>query len=131
MAFQKLITIALLVSLLVASVTAQFYDNPQERCMREAKECSLRSCKRFMKSGRGLLLSMTNQGMRERCCRELRMVSPQCRCDVIKEMMSDMQEEMEGERYGGGMSRRMMDMAEKLPSMCHMSPGYCHLRERY
>ncbi|KAF3320608.1 2S albumin small chain [Carex littledalei] len=127
----KLIAIAV-ISLIVASATAQF-DNSRERCRHEMQESQLRSCKQFlMQKSREMLMSFTNYGMRERCCTELRDVSPQCRCDAIEEMMSDMREEMEEEqnRHGGHVSRKMMEMAERLPSMCHVSPGYCHMRER-
>ncbi|KAJ3698915.1 hypothetical protein LUZ61_002620 [Rhynchospora tenuis] len=127
----KLVTITV-IYLLVASTTAQF-DNHRERCRREIQETELNACKRFMmQKGSDMLMSFTNQGMRERCCMELRDVSPYCRCDAIEEMMREMREEMEEERYrhGGHMSRRMMEMAERLPSMCHMSPGYCHMRGR-
>lgn len=121
------------ISLIVAAATAQF-DNSRERCRHEMQESQLRSCKQFMmQRGRDMLMSFTNYEMRERCCRELRDISPQCRCDAIEEMMSDMREEMEEQRYrhGGHMScRKMMEMAKRLPSMCHVSPGYCHMRER-
>jgi Protease inhibitor/seed storage/LTP family len=76
-----------------------------------------------------MLMSFTNYGMRERCCMELRDVSPQCRCDAIEEMMKDMREEIEEEQYSAHMSRRMMEMAERLSSMCHMRPGHCHMHE--
>lgn len=118
---------------MVASVTAQF-NNPRERCRHEMQESQLHACKQYiMHKGREMLMSFTNYGMRERRCMELRDIRPDCRCDAIEEMMKDMREEMEEERYrhGGHMiSRRMMEMAERLPSMCHMSPGYCHMRER-
>ncbi|KAI3922557.1 hypothetical protein MKX01_006246 [Papaver californicum] len=64
----------------------------------------------------------TRQGLQD-CCREMRGVSEECRCEAIRQMVQQMQ----GQAYQG----QMMQKARQLPSMCGMRPQYCDIRGRY
>ncbi|KAI3920558.1 hypothetical protein MKW92_016014 [Papaver armeniacum] len=64
----------------------------------------------------------TRQGLQD-CCREMRGVSEECRCEAIRQMM----QQMHGQAYQG----QMMQKARQLPSMCGMGPQYCDIRGRY
>ncbi|KAJ4792517.1 Preproalbumin [Rhynchospora pubera] len=133
MAINKAIVMALLISLMAALGTAQFNDdNPRESCQREVLEADIQSCREFMMpKGREMLRSIANQSIQERCCHDLGKVKSQCRCDVIQEMMLNMQEEIQYSKGGSKAMEKLMGIGAKLPSVCGISPGYCHLDQGY
>ncbi|KAI3901089.1 hypothetical protein MKW92_046945 [Papaver armeniacum] len=64
----------------------------------------------------------TRKGLQD-CCREMRGVSEECRCEAVRQMVQQMQ----GQTYQG----QMMQKARQLPSMCGMRHQYCDIRGRY
>ncbi|RZC45008.1 hypothetical protein C5167_037947 [Papaver somniferum] len=100
-----------------------------QRCQRQMRGMRMNMCQQYLRqsSQRGDDIMMeesnpTGQGLQD-CCRELRGVSEECRCEAIRQMAQQMQ----GQAYQG----QMMQKARQLPSMCGMRPQYCDIRGRY
>ncbi|KAI3886126.1 hypothetical protein MKW92_046174 [Papaver armeniacum] len=105
-------------------------DNQQsQRCQRQMRGMRMNMCQQYLRqsSQRGDDIIMiesnpTRQGLQD-CCREMRGVSEECRCEAVRQMVQQMQ----GQAYQG----QMMQKARQLPSMCGMRPQYCDIRGRY
>ncbi|KAI3904820.1 hypothetical protein MKW92_041047 [Papaver armeniacum] len=101
---------------------------PSERCQREMQGMHMNRCQQYLQqSTQGLLMVTTNPSgqMKQQCCREMRDVSENCRCEAVNMMMHDM---MRRGEYQGQEMREMMQTATQLPSMCNMRPQYCEIR---
>ncbi|KAL6976272.1 hypothetical protein U1Q18_025059 [Sarracenia purpurea var. burkii] len=122
-------------------------DNPrgsQDRCRQQMqRQQELRHCQgrtegcgggpppeMYLSEGRRSEIVMTTgqnpqrQEHLQQCCQQLENMDEQCRCEAIKMMVRRQQQE-EGEREE---MREMMQEAEKLPSMCNLSPRRCQIR---
>ncbi|KAI3875787.1 hypothetical protein MKX03_023710 [Papaver bracteatum] len=100
-----------------------------QRCQRQMRGMRMNMCQQYLRqsSQRGDDIMMeesnpTRQGLQD-CCREMRGVSEECRCEAIRQMVQQMQ----GQAYQG----QMMQKARQLPSMCGMRPQYCDIHGRY
>ncbi|KAI3855380.1 hypothetical protein MKX03_025338 [Papaver bracteatum] len=103
-----------------------------QRCQRQMRGMRMNMCQQYLRqssSQRGDDIveeeeesNPTRQGLQE-CCREMRGVSEECRCEAVRQMVQQMQ----GQAYQG----QMMQKARQLPSMCGMRPQYCDIRGRY
>ncbi|MCL7032778.1 hypothetical protein MKW94_018681 [Papaver nudicaule] len=134
---------ALLVAMFaVAAVEASIYrttvtteiddavdDNQQysQRCQRQMRGMHMDRCRQYLRQPSSqrwddIESNPTGQTPQE-CCRELRGVSEECRCEAVRQMVQQMQ----GQAYQG----QMMQKARQLPSMCGMRPQYCDIRGRY
>ncbi|KAI3861486.1 hypothetical protein MKW98_000438 [Papaver atlanticum] len=111
--------------------TEDTMDNQQsQRCQRQMRGMRMNMCQRYLRqsSQRGDDMMMeeesnpTRQGLQD-CCREMRGVSEECRCEAVRQMV----QQMHGQAYQG----QMMQKARQLPSMCGMRPQYCDIRGRY
>ncbi|KAL0443379.1 UNVERIFIED_CONTAM: 2S seed storage protein 1 [Sesamum latifolium] len=104
----------------------------QRGCERESRQCRMRHCMQWMRSMRGgyedsfVRSAEANQGQFEHfreCCNELRDVQSQCRCEALRCMMRQMQQEGMGQEM-----QQMQQMMQYLPRMCGMSyPTECRM----
>ncbi|KAI3976429.1 hypothetical protein MKX01_008287 [Papaver californicum] len=105
------------------------YNQQSQRCQRQMRGMQMNMCRQYLRqsSQRGdetiMMESNPTGQMMQDCCREMRGVSEECRCEAIRQMMQQMQ----GQAYQG----QMMQKARQLPSMCGMRPQYCDIRGRY
>ncbi|RZC66626.1 hypothetical protein C5167_010308 [Papaver somniferum] len=106
-------------------------DNQQShRCQRQMRGMRMNMCQQYLRQssqrGDDIMIEQegnpTRQGLQD-CCREMRGVSEECRCEAVRQMVQQMQ----GQAYQG----QMMQKARQLPSMCGMRPQYCDIRGRY
>ncbi|RZC66558.1 hypothetical protein C5167_010256 [Papaver somniferum] len=115
------------------TVTTEIEDSMEnqqsQRCQRQMRGMRMNRCQQYLRSSsqRGYDImeeesNPTRQGLQE-CCREMRGVSEECRCEAVRQMVQQMQ----GQAYQG----QMMQKARQLPSMCGMRPQYCDIRGRY
>ncbi|KAI3962279.1 hypothetical protein MKW92_017818 [Papaver armeniacum] len=115
------------------TVTTEIEDSMEnqqsQRCQRQMRGMRMNMCQQYLRqsSQRGDDImeeesNPTRQGLQD-CCREMRGVSEECRCEAIRQMM----QQMHGQAYQG----QMMQKASQLPSMCGMRPQYCDIRGRY
>ncbi|KAL0353638.1 UNVERIFIED_CONTAM: 2S seed storage protein 1 [Sesamum angustifolium] len=106
----------------------------QGGCEWERQQCQMMHCMQWMRSMRGpyedslMRSGEANQGQFEHfreCCNELRDVKSECRCDALRCMMRQMQQE-----FGMGQEmQHMQQMMQYLPRMCGMSyPTQCRMR---
>ncbi|OVA10921.1 Bifunctional inhibitor/plant lipid transfer protein/seed storage helical domain [Macleaya cordata] len=96
-----------------------------EKCRREMQGMQMNECERYLEqSRRGLIMINPTRQVPEECCREMREVSEECRCEAVKQMMHHMQQ---GGEYKGQEMREMMQTAKQLPSMCGMRPQHCEI----
>ncbi|MCL7036131.1 hypothetical protein MKW94_016791 [Papaver nudicaule] len=136
------ITVLLVAMFAVAVVEASIYrttvttteiddvadDNQQysQRCQRQMRGMRMDRCRQYLRQPSqrwdDIESNPTGQTPQE-CCRELRGVSEECRCEAVRQMVQQMQ----GQAYQG----QMMQKARQLPSMCGMRPQYCDIRGRY
>ncbi|MCL7042758.1 hypothetical protein MKW94_002330 [Papaver nudicaule] len=136
------ITVLLVAMFAVAVVEASIYrtivttteiddvvdDNQQysQRCQRQMRGMRMNMCRQYLRQPSqrwdDFESNPTGQAPQE-CCRELRGVSEECRCEAVRQMVQQMQ----GQAYQG----QMMQKARQLPSMCGMRPQYCDIRGRY
>ncbi|KAI3960657.1 hypothetical protein MKX01_003831 [Papaver californicum] len=99
-----------------------------QRCQRQMRGMRMNMCQQYLRqsSWRGddiIMMESNPTGQLQDCCREMRGVSEECRCEAIRQMVQQMQ----GQAYQG----QMMQKARQLPSMCGMRPQYCDIRGRY
>nr|AAB50873.1 7.8503 kda napin-like protein large chain {fragment ML} [Momordica charantia=bitter melons, seeds, Peptide, 66 aa] [Momordica charantia] len=59
------------------------------------------------------------QGLEE-CCRQLRNVEEQCRCDALQEIAREVQRQERGQE-----GSQMLQKARMLPAMCGVRPQRC------
>ncbi|MCL7024189.1 hypothetical protein MKW94_015104 [Papaver nudicaule] len=103
-------------------------DNQQysQRCQRQMRGMRMDRCRQYLRQPSqqwdDIESNPTGQAPQE-CCRELRGVSEECRCEAVRQMVQQIQ----GQAYQG----QMMQKARQLPSMCGMRPQYCDIRGRY
>ncbi|KAI3837756.1 hypothetical protein MKW92_019975 [Papaver armeniacum] len=137
------IAVLLIAVLSLAAVEASIYrttvttteieddtENQQsQRCQRQMRGMRMNMCQQYLRQstqrGDDIIMEESNptrQGLQD-CCREMRGVSEECRCEAIRQMM----QQMHGQAYQG----QMMQKARQLPSMCGMGPQYCDIRGRY
>lgn len=98
-------------------VTTTFIEegNPQESCeMEMQKKMPMTMCLNWMRSqmGRRAVANPRygEDAQLQKCCREIKRFSTNCRCDAVKVMMGEMP------RYGR--MEEMRSMACSLPAMC-------------
>ncbi|RZC66557.1 hypothetical protein C5167_010257 [Papaver somniferum] len=112
------------------TVTTEIEDTTEnqqsQRCQRQMRGMRMNMCQQYLRqsSQRGDNImeeesNPTRQGLQD-CCREMRGVSEECRCEAVRQMVQQMQ----GQAYQG----QMMQKARQLPSMCGMRPQYCDIR---
>ncbi|KAI3960674.1 hypothetical protein MKX01_003848 [Papaver californicum] len=99
-----------------------------QRCERQMRGMRMNMCQQYLRqsSQRGddiIMMESNPTGQLQDCCREMRGVSEECRCEAIRQMVQQMQ----GQAYQGQMTQK----ARQLPSMCGMRPQYCDVRGRY
>ncbi|KAK3024300.1 hypothetical protein RJ639_043162 [Escallonia herrerae] len=115
-------------------------ENPRgggsQRCREQFhQQQQLRHCQMYMRQGSQydaeLALAMVDGVNPQRqqhlteCCRQLRNIDEQCRCQAIREMVRQQQ------MGGGSQQEEMQEMAQKaqyLPRRCNMEPQQCQIR---
>ncbi|KAF4347552.1 2S seed storage albumin protein-like [Cannabis sativa] len=102
-------------------------------CRRQVQRQALSQCRMFMREkmmhGGGRFDEIDNYNQHfEQCCNQLRNINERCRCPALK-MEIDQQRQMR--RSQPGEMRKMMEVAQDLPSMCRMAPQSCHFRTPY
>ncbi|KAK4398518.1 2S seed storage protein 1 [Sesamum angolense] len=118
----------------VTTSVAEEEEENQRGCEWEGRQCQMRHCMQWMQSMRGpyedslMRSGEANQGQFEQfreCCNELRDVKSHCRCEALRCMMRQMQQE-----FGMGQEmQHMQQMMQYLPRMCGMSyPTECRMR---
>ncbi|KAM7498839.1 hypothetical protein LguiA_023253 [Lonicera macranthoides] len=117
-------------------------DNPrgggsqQRRCEEQFQEQQqLRHCQMYLRQqcGQGeddisslrMVVNPQQQQHRRECCKQLENIDNQCRCESIRQMMR--QQQQEGQ-MGGQEMEKMAQMAMNLPRMCNMEPQQCQIR---
>lgn len=134
--FAALITVASATSYTtVVTTTVDGEGNPEQSCQSEVQRVQMMHCMQWMQSQTGrspyegsfLRSAVANPRYQEEehlqeCCDELRSVSKPCRCEAMRHMMKQMQQQY-------GMEEEMQTMKERmqsLPQMCNMkSPTRC------
>ncbi|XP_022942593.1 2S albumin [Cucurbita moschata] len=100
----------------------------EERCRQMSAREELRSCEQYLRQQSREVLQMRgieNPWRREgrsfdECCRELRNVDEECRCDMLEEIAREEQRQARGQE-----GRQMLQKARNLPSMCGIRPQRC------
>ncbi|XP_057770094.1 2S seed storage albumin protein-like [Salvia miltiorrhiza] len=113
--------------LLLASAAAVGITNPIGRCRGEIERQRLSSCQQYLIDGSRFDSTPQEEGRgwREafpRCCDELEQINQQCRCEAVKQVAM---EQREAGALQGREMREMMQTAQRLPSLCRISPQYC------
>ncbi|KAL2245316.1 2S seed storage protein 1 [Sesamum indicum] len=121
-------------TVVTTSVAEEGEEENQRGCEWESRQCQMRHCMQWMRSMRGqyeesfLRSAEANQGQFEHfreCCNELRDVKSHCRCEALRCMMRQMQQEYGMEQE----MQQMQQMMQYLPRMCGMSyPTECRMR---
>ncbi|KAL0443424.1 UNVERIFIED_CONTAM: 2S seed storage protein 1 [Sesamum latifolium] len=106
-------------TVVTTSVEEEEVEN-QRGCERESRQCRMRHCMQWMRSMRGgyeesfMRSAEANQGQMEHfreCCNELRDVKSLCRCEALRCMMRQMQQEGMGQEM-----QHMQQMMQYLPA---------------
>ncbi|KAM4103002.1 hypothetical protein ACJW30_06G045900 [Castanea mollissima] len=132
----KLSTVAaLLVALfLIAHATACKSDDRQgdRECREQLQEQQyLNECQRHLRqqsqSGRvdEDTTGFGERQQRKQCCRQLRQMDRDCRCEGLNEMIRRQRDQFQGQEL-----REMMQIAENLPNECNLSPHHCDIEMR-
>uniref|UniRef100_A0A7N2M9U3 Bifunctional inhibitor/plant lipid transfer protein/seed storage helical domain-containing protein n=1 Tax=Quercus lobata TaxID=97700 RepID=A0A7N2M9U3_QUELO len=66
-----------------------------------------------------------NDCQRQQCCRQLKQLSRNCRCDGLNEMLRQLRGQLQGQEL-----REMMQIAQNLPNECNMKPRSCEIEMR-
>ncbi|KAK4439837.1 2S seed storage protein 1 [Sesamum alatum] len=117
----------------VTTTVAEEMEENQGGCQWERQQCQMRHCMQLLRSMTGpyedsfVRSEVANQGqfgqLRE-CCNELRNVQSQCRCEALRCMMRQMQQQYGMEQE----MQQMMQKAEYLPRMCGLTyPTQCRM----
>ena len=62
---------------------------------------------------------------RQQCCRQLKQLSRNCRCDGLNEMLRQLKGQLQGQDL-----REMMQIAQNLPKECNIKPRSCEIEMR-
>ncbi|KAB1200532.1 2S albumin [Morella rubra] len=104
-------------------------ENPMqgESCREQVQQQQyLRHCQNYMmqqSQGRGRFDEDNQMQHFQQCCRQLRQMDRECRCEGLRQMMRQMQGQMRGEEM-----QEMTEMAMDLPGECGVRPQRCQMR---
>ncbi|KAI4388173.1 hypothetical protein MLD38_000528 [Melastoma candidum] len=110
----------------VTAVVVDDDENPVTICREQVRVRSLLHCRRYLSPGRQILEMRGGMEEPERrqqqlqgCCRQLRQMEEQCRCEGIRKVVK---EQSQREKLQGRELRELVQRAEDLPSMCRVPP---------
>ncbi|KAB1200534.1 2S albumin [Morella rubra] len=104
-------------------------ENPMqgESCREQLQQQQyLRHCQNYMRQqsqGPGRFDEDNQMQHFQQCCRQLRQMDRECRCEGLRQMMRQMQGMMRGEEM-----QEMTEMARDLPGECGVGPQRCQMR---
>ncbi|XP_050248662.1 2S seed storage albumin protein-like [Quercus robur] len=108
-------------------VTTDVEDDTENRrqddrdCRQQLQEQQyLNDCQRYLRQqsqqSEGFDTSSERE-QRQQCCRQLKQLSRNCRCDGLNEMLRQLRGQLQGQEL-----REMMQIAQNLPNECNMKP---------
>ena len=134
---------ALLVALLfIAQATAELtivttdVEDDTENRRQDDRDCRqqlqeqqyLNDCQRYLRQqsqqSEGFDTSSERE-QRQQCCRQLKQLSRNCRCDGLNEMLRQLRGQLQGQEL-----REMMQIAQNLPNECNIKPRSCEIEMR-
>lgn len=122
---------------IITTTTVEEVDNPRgggSRCREQmqVQQQKLSHCKMYLSESQwGMSLRMITPENPQKvqhldqCCSAMEQIDEQCRCEVIKMMVQEQQQQ--GQMQQEEM-RQMMTKAENLPRKCSLEPQQCQMR---
>ncbi|KAI4320779.1 hypothetical protein MLD38_034224 [Melastoma candidum] len=104
---------------------------PEQGCREQIQRQDLEHCEQYLASrrdrragsGEGYDEGAVARHEMRSCCHQLKQVDQQCRCQEIRQIVREQQQE-----YAGHEMEEIVRAARELPSMCEMSPRRCEIR---
>lgn len=116
-------------------VTTDVEDDTENRrqddrdCRQQLQEQQyLNDCQRYLRQQRPQSERFdpsSEREQRQQCCRQLKQLSRNCRCDGLNEMLRQQKGQLQDQDL-----REMMQIAQNLPNECNIKPRSCEMEMR-
>ena len=130
-----LLFIAQATSEVLTIVTTDVEDDTENRrqgdrdCRQQLQEQQyLNDCQRYLRQQiqqSERFDTSSEREQRQQCCRQLKQLSRNCRCDGLNEMLRQLKGQLQGQDL-----REMMQIAQNLPKECNIKPRSCEIEMR-